>query len=229
MATSDAKKKKGTTQGLDDSAFRTPSELSDVVLVVEGRPLHVNRSVLSLISPVFLKMFNGEWKGKTEVPLADKTYDHFVELLLCAYPPQSKLISMETLDVILPLADEYGIESIKLRCEEFVLARLQHRDKKFNTPPNKELVHFLYLADKFKLNSLLEESVEKVIHRSYDGKDGVKKLNEFGLLSPGLKYRITSERLSLLETPLREHFSRGMIDFYLRPAMAHFIFDPKVQ
>ncbi|XP_046570612.1 BTB and MATH domain-containing protein 36-like [Haliotis rubra] len=196
MATS--KTKKEGTPGPDDSAFRTQSELSDVVIVVEGRPLHVNRSVLSHISPVFLKMFNGEWKGKAEVPLADKKYDHFVELLLCAYPPQCKLISMETLDVVLPLADEYGIESIKLRCEEFVLARLQHRDMEVNNPPTKELVHFLYLADKYKLKKLLEETVEKVIHRSYNGKDCVKMLNEFGLLSVEVKFRVTSERLCLI-------------------------------
>ncbi|XP_046570611.1 BTB and MATH domain-containing protein 36-like [Haliotis rubra] len=197
MATSCTKKE--GTPGPDDSAFRTQSELSDVVIVVEGRPLHVNRSVLSLISPVFLKMFNGEWKGKAEVPLADKKYDHFVELLLCVYPPHGKLISMETLDVVLPLADEYGIESLKLRCEAFVLARFQHRITKFNNPPTKELVHFLYLADKYKLKTLLEESVEKVILRPYDGKGGVKMLNEFGLLSVEVKYRITSERLCLLE------------------------------
>ncbi|XP_046365131.2 uncharacterized protein LOC124141233 [Haliotis rufescens] len=217
-----------------DSMFRTQSALSDVALVVEGKALHVNTCVLSHLSPVFLKMFVGEWKGKTEVPIADKKYDDFVELLLCVYPPFCKPISMETLDAVLPLADEYGIESLKLRCEEFVLARFNHRVKELNNPPNKELVHFLYLADKYKLNTLLEACIEKVKHRSYDGEHGVKMFNEFGLVSLEVKYRVTSERMTLLEAPLRSCLStRGHqvisnYSFDFRKVHEYFIFDPKV-
>ncbi|XP_071091058.1 speckle-type POZ protein-like [Haliotis cracherodii] len=229
---SDSEVKEAGPLGPDVSMFRTESALSDVALFVEGKTLHASRCVLCLMSPVFLKMFEGEWKGKTVVPIADKKYEDFVELLLCVYPPFCKPISMETLDAVLPLADEYGIEPLKLRCEEFVLARFHHRDKELNNPPNKELVHFLYLADKYKLNTLLEACIEKVKHRSYDGKHGVKMFNEFGLLSLQVKYRITSERMTLLEAPLRIYLSEqkntGTYNYYLREVCAHFIFDPRV-
>lgn len=81
------------------------------------------------------------------------------------------------------------------KAEGFVLTR---------NPPSIELVHFFYLVDKYKLNRLLKENIEKVKHRTQEWEHGVKMLPEFGLISAEVKYRVISARMTLLEVPLRD-------------------------
>ncbi|GMR55804.1 hypothetical protein PMAYCL1PPCAC_25999, partial [Pristionchus mayeri] len=49
--------------------FASPSKFSNVVLIVEGKKLHVQKEFLAVYSPVFARMFFGESseKGKEEV------------------------------------------------------------------------------------------------------------------------------------------------------------------
>ncbi|XP_067657152.1 BTB and MATH domain-containing protein 38-like [Haliotis asinina] len=189
-------------QAPDDSLFSTPSSMSDVVLVVDGKKLHMSRVVLCLASPVFMKMFEGDFKNKTEVPIAEKKYADFVEFLLCIHPSTCKPVQRKTLDIVLSLADEYEVESLKERCEQFVLTMFLLKDNEQNNPANEELVHFSYLADKYKLTSLLDECLEKLKYRTYDGIHGVNKLPEFQRLTPDTKLRLVSERLILMEIPV---------------------------
>ncbi|XP_046365132.2 BTB and MATH domain-containing protein 38-like [Haliotis rufescens] len=199
-----SKEEKPATPGLDDSMFSTPSALTDVALVVDGKKLHVSKALLCLASPAFLKMFEGDFKDKTEVPIADKKYADFVEFLLCVHPSTCKPVQRETLDVVLPLADEYEVESLKQRCEQFVLTRFLLKDEQQNNPANEELVHFTYLADKYKLKTLLDKCVVRLKCRTYDGGHGVKRLPEFQRLSPDAKVWVMSERLRLMEKPVAE-------------------------
>ena len=62
-------------------------ENTDQVLLVETKPLHVHRSILSLWSPVFSRMFNGDFKEKnsSEVTLPGKSYDEITEMLKVVY------------------------------------------------------------------------------------------------------------------------------------------------
>lgn len=61
---------------------------TDLILVVEGRKIHVNKTVLSEHSPVFNTMFNSEFKESTaeEIVLGDKKAGDVVEFLKCFYP-----------------------------------------------------------------------------------------------------------------------------------------------
>ncbi|XP_071090207.1 BTB and MATH domain-containing protein 38-like [Haliotis cracherodii] len=199
-----SKEEEPATPGLDDSMFSTPSSLTDVALVVDGKKLHMSKALLCLASPAFLKMFEGDFKDKTEVPIADKKYADFVEFLLCVHPSTGKPVQRETLDVVLALADEYEVESLKQRCEQFVLTRFLLKDEQQNNPANEELVHFTYLADKYKLKTLLDKCVVRLKYRTYDGDHGVNRLPEFQLLSPDTKVRVMSERLRLMEKPVAE-------------------------
>ncbi|XP_046570610.1 BTB and MATH domain-containing protein 38-like [Haliotis rubra] len=201
-ATGVSEEKKPATTAPDYSMFSTPSSLTDVVLVVEGKKLHVSQALLCLASPAFLKMFEGDFKNKTEVPIADKKYADFVEFLLCIHPSTCKPVQRETLDIVLPLADEYEVESLMQRCEQFVLNLFQLKDAQRSDPSNVELVHFLYLSDKYKLSALLDACVIKAKYRTYEGEHGIKTLREFNLLSADTKFRVLSGRTSLLEVTL---------------------------
>ena len=59
---SDGKKERVCTPVTDVSVFGEEKGLSDVVLVVERTKIPVVRSVLGLVSPVFLAMFQSEFK-----------------------------------------------------------------------------------------------------------------------------------------------------------------------
>ncbi|XP_046543348.1 BTB and MATH domain-containing protein 38-like [Haliotis rubra] len=200
----------------DDSMFSTPSSLTDVVLVVEGKKLHVSQALLCLASPAFLKMFEGDFKNKTEVPIADKKYADFVEFLLCIHPSTCKPVQRETLDIVLPLADEYEVESLKQRCEQFVLNMFQLKDAQRSDPSNVEVVHFLYLSDKYKLNALLDACVIKAKYRTYE--NGIKTLREFNLLSVDTRFRVLSGRTSLFEETLKAvHMFKQRLDHIVKP------------
>lgn len=71
----------------DTYDFSMEWENTDQVLFVEAKPLHVHRSILSLWSPVFSRMFYGDFKEKScsEITLPGKSYDEITEMLKVVY------------------------------------------------------------------------------------------------------------------------------------------------
>ena len=67
--------------------FENPWKGSDLVLVVQGKYIHVHRIILSLHSPVFDRMFNSNFKEKnaTEIKLPEKKYEEIKEMLKVIY------------------------------------------------------------------------------------------------------------------------------------------------
>lgn len=70
---------------------------TDVILEVEGRPIHVNKQTLADSSPVFKKMFESDFKEKhmNTIPLPDKKYEDFEKFVFLIYNPgaQYQIIS----------------------------------------------------------------------------------------------------------------------------------------
>lgn len=82
--------------GNEPSDFTTPTELSDVILKVEGKDLYFNKAYLATWSPVFRRMFFGEFKEKNadQLALPDKKFTEVQELLRCICPvPKVKAIT----------------------------------------------------------------------------------------------------------------------------------------
>ena len=67
---------------------------SDAVLVVEEKQLHVHSTILSLASPVFDKMFNGDFKEaqNKQVCLQGKSYQMVEHLLKLIYPNMAQTL-----------------------------------------------------------------------------------------------------------------------------------------
>ena len=114
---------------MDFPSFDNPDDVSDVTLEVEGKNLHVHRTMLSLISPVFKAMLNGDFLERKQnvIKLKDKKYDEMVEFLQCIYPPW-KPISGNNVKIILKFADEYHVDGLLRRCEDFLLALKMAKD-----------------------------------------------------------------------------------------------------
>jgi hypothetical protein len=98
---------------------------SDVVLVVEGKEIHVHRYMLSLQSPVFKALFNGNFKDSKQEKIELK-YDKYEAMLLFIQLlyPQNMLdgnkdevyINNENVLQILEIADKYTAINIIKQC-----------------------------------------------------------------------------------------------------------------
>ena len=67
---------------------------SDAVLIVEEKQLHVHSIILSLASPVFDKMFNGDFKEAQDkqVSLRGKSHQMVEHLLKLIYPNMAQTV-----------------------------------------------------------------------------------------------------------------------------------------
>ena len=89
---------KGLKLALDVPDETLPREFADVILIVEGRKLFANRTVLALASPVWRKMFSSDFKEKneTEIPLPGKKFEDMHELFQCITPSVRKPVNGKT-------------------------------------------------------------------------------------------------------------------------------------
>ena len=118
-------------QRLDDLIFRRknvfsePWDDSDVVLVVEGKEFHVHRWMLSLQSPVFKAMFNGNFKDSAQekIELKDDKHQAMLLFLKLMYPPNMLDKDLGAVDIkdenvssIVELADKYEAKNVIKQC-----------------------------------------------------------------------------------------------------------------
>ncbi|XP_073259306.1 BTB and MATH domain-containing protein 36-like [Porites lutea] len=146
--------------------FTQPWKFSNVVLVVEGEKLHVHRAVLAMRSPVFKKMFTPEFqeKEKKEIFLPGKKANEVKELLQIIYVyrteegnPPDELINEENCHYLLILAQEYQMEAITQRCEDFIVKIMK---ESFSAKKDPDIIAELVFAQEYKLKKLKQASIE---------------------------------------------------------------------
>ncbi|XP_060571440.1 kelch-like protein 3, partial [Ruditapes philippinarum] len=100
--------------------FHKDGKLADVTIVVEDHKILVCKAVLSIASPVFCAMFEGDFQEKTEkeIQLPGKSYENFVEFLRCIYPDKMKMITgmaclEEMKEKFIYLASEHTLYRLK--------------------------------------------------------------------------------------------------------------------
>ncbi|GMT29356.1 hypothetical protein PFISCL1PPCAC_20653, partial [Pristionchus fissidentatus] len=89
--------------------FSSPSPGSDnVILIVEGKRVHVGKQILALHSPHFNTMFyeNDELKDKEEIELKDVKFEEFIDLLK-VFHPSHQPITIDSVVYILRLAKRF--------------------------------------------------------------------------------------------------------------------------
>lgn len=97
--------------------------MSDLVLLVEERKLHVHKAILAISSPVFETMMSSNFKEKNakEIPLPGKKVEEIEDLLRAIYPYCEHAISRQNCCSLLELSSEYQMDELKKRSEKFVL------------------------------------------------------------------------------------------------------------
>jgi hypothetical protein len=100
---------------------------SDVVLIIGKVKFYCHRLLLSLVSPVFTRMFDGEFKehNEREIILQGKTSESILELLKYIYPQFNGQITNDNIEDFLQLADEYMIDHLKQPCKDVLLQQLE--------------------------------------------------------------------------------------------------------
>ncbi|XP_068759908.1 BTB and MATH domain-containing protein 36-like [Montipora capricornis] len=135
---------------VENNPFSEPWEESDLVLLVANEKFHVHRLVLILNSPVFKAMLKSDFTEarSKEITLPEKDPVEILDLLLQLYPQQGDEITMENVEHILKLADEYQMNSVLERCGSFL--RITKKD-------DADAMYALLLAQKYQLSAVAEE------------------------------------------------------------------------
>ncbi|XP_025110754.1 BTB and MATH domain-containing protein 36-like [Pomacea canaliculata] len=136
--------------------YEEKDEFSDIVLVVEGKRLHVNKTLLMMHSPEFKTMFTAYFREKDlqEIPLPEKKVDLVVELLDQIYPGYTTdKFHDETLRDLLQLADEYGVQQVFHNCRAYFDRRINCKNKSMKID---EILLFLGIVEEWskKYNQL---------------------------------------------------------------------------
>ena len=107
----------------DENVFVSPWNDSDMVLIVEDQELHVHKSFLTVLSPVFKAMLDGHFKEASEdkITLEGKDLTSMVLFLKVLYPPSMFEESRPPLNdesrlSVMALADEYQCVNLIKQC-----------------------------------------------------------------------------------------------------------------
>ncbi|KAK7107253.1 BTB and MATH domain-containing protein 36-like [Littorina saxatilis] len=180
-----------------ENPFEHPCLGSDLVLVVEGRQLHVHRTVLVLHSPVFHKMLTADMKEKNleEIELPDRQHRAMVNFLLQMYPVHSfkNLKDDEDLMDILPLADFFQADHVRIKCEKYIQLETQR-------PPDQLTVHskMLYLAmcETYRLETPFAAALDMAATLPVDA---ITNSSNYDQLQPATKVSLLERRCRVAE------------------------------
>ncbi|GMR54684.1 hypothetical protein PMAYCL1PPCAC_24879, partial [Pristionchus mayeri] len=156
--------------------------LHDVTLLVQGEKVYASKTILSINSSYFEKMFNSDFaeKNKQEIELKDVDRAEFIELLNVIYPSNKKITDASA-EYLLHLADRFLITSVIERAEEALLHSrvISNREK-------------LAIADRYNLFALQEHCLSTL--KSTEDFKSIKESPIYSSLSGDMK-TILFERL----------------------------------
>ena len=109
----------------DENVFALPWNDSNMVLIVEGKKLHVHKWILKSQSPVFKAMFDGHFQeaNQDEITLKEKDLRSMIQFLKLLYPTSMFLESKSKTPLndksrlsVMALADEYQCVNLIKQC-----------------------------------------------------------------------------------------------------------------
>ncbi|XP_062597019.1 uncharacterized protein LOC134258471 [Saccostrea cucullata] len=186
---------------------------TDMILEVEGRDIHVNKQVLADNSPVFKAMFELEFteKHKERISLTGKMYDDFVNFLYTFYyPGREDSITENTVLKIIPLAEEYQIPAVKVKCEIFLTEVCE------NSAKNEEkhiktstLLNYTSFAEQYNMDSVLPFAIPLCAKCPAES---LKVAEIDTKLTADMRRRISELRNTLLENELKPTLTTGKLN-----------------
>ncbi|CAL2047123.1 hypothetical protein CAEBREN_25980 [Caenorhabditis brenneri] len=159
------------------------SDKTNAILVVQGKKLHVNKTLLSLHSDFFDTLFNSEFKEKAieEIDIKDVKFEDFATLLSLIHPNPLKPTEFNA-EKLLELADRLLMTSVKQQLEWFLITTNISRFTK------------LRIADKYQLDDLLQNAIDRIVKS--DGFLTISNSNTFTNLSDKNKVKLLMHLLA---------------------------------
>ncbi|XP_052762933.1 kelch repeat and BTB domain-containing protein 3-like [Mya arenaria] len=182
-----------------DARFCYPDPVtSSVVFDVENRKLYASKEVLALCSPVFRRMFESDFRERTAewITLPGKTYKEFTDFLLCLYPDTQKSLTDDTVFSVFHLADEYQVEILQRKCEDYLMSKCKDTNTALSA-----LVNILLCAESYNLKDLFNVSFDRV---SKINPEQAKAIQEFSKLSEDTKLNFNRLRQQALDIKLTD-------------------------
>ena len=194
--------------------FSKPWASNDVIFLVEEQRFYVHRWILTWWSPVFDKMFSSNFaeKAKTEIPLPGKKSVEFQELMVMVYSLGETPMTIENCFFLLKLGDEYQMEFLLQKCEDFLVAAsgsicagrlsIQEYFTGFSQQPSKpekeQVLALIIVAQEYKLDKLLSDCLHEARYFSLtELKKEYKELCD--LLEPVIYCRILEGIIERME------------------------------
>ena len=171
--------------------FSQPWKPSDLVLLVEGRKLQVHRDILALSSPVFSRMFEGDFKEKNaqEISLSGKKFHEIREMLLVIYPTTEKSVNEINCYFLLALAQEYQVSTVIEKCKRCLLEALKSKQ-------GSCILDMLFVAQRYSLENVLDECIKKTEELSFAE---MKQHTKYGQIEPLSQRKMIELRLLKVE------------------------------
>ncbi|CAI2353016.1 unnamed protein product [Caenorhabditis sp. 36 PRJEB53466] len=116
----------GIHEKLLETFDASKEHLTDVVLVVEGKKVHVGMQILALYSKFFANLFytNFVENGKDEIELKEVVHSEFIDLLNLIYPSH-QIVDAKTVPHLLKLADRFGVLTVIEKCENYLISNVE--------------------------------------------------------------------------------------------------------
>ncbi|CAO4366520.1 unnamed protein product [Caenorhabditis nigoni] len=147
------------------------SEKTDVILVVEGKKLHVNKTFLSIHSDYFSTLFSANFKEgqMKEIEIKEVSYEDF-GLLLSSFHPNQEFPNDSTVEKLLEMASRFQVSS--------VIGAVEHHLLNNSKIEYEKMIH---LADEYVMPKLLKKLIAQM--NSLEKARKLEKSPEFEKLS----------------------------------------------
>ena len=191
---------------LDLRGFDVPT---DIVFIVEGHKLYLNKGILASASPVFKKMFHADFKDNIPIEISGKKCTDFVAFLSCIYPSMMDTLNEENIERILPLADEYEVKDLLKECDDVCVEQLK-TSKSLNgfqsmflipyetyRPKLSDVVHMLVLSEKYNLKRTWHTAFDMATKMCFSN---LRNEDEFKKVSSQTITLLMASRIEALET-----------------------------
>ena len=191
--------------------FSEPWKMSDLVLLVEERKLHVHRAILAISSPVFETMMSSNFKEKNakEIPLPGKKVEEIEDLLRAIYPYCEHAISRQNCCSLLELSSEYQMDELKKRCEKFVLDKYKpimnttrHEHPTVAKALCDEALQFVVVSQRHQLSEEVVQCCITTFVSQLSRWESIETNMFYSQLEAQSKLRIMEERVKFLEKRL---------------------------
>lgn len=191
--------------------FSRPWKMSDLVLLVEERKLHVHKALLAISSPVFETMMSSNFKEKNakEIPLPGKKVEEIEDLLRAIYPYCEHAISRQNCCSLLELSSEYQMDELKKRCEKFVLDTYKpitnttrHQHSSTSKALREEALQFVIVSQRHQLSEEVVQCCIATFASQLSRWESMEANALYSQLERQYKQRVMEERVKFLENRL---------------------------